>query len=100
MFIMEDCVIGIDLGTTNSCAACYKNGAIEIFENAEEETITPSFVFFFKNQSTDIIVGKYGAEMGRSLPENGIYGKYYVCKMYLYSILNDKMVFYLLFSSW
>jgi molecular chaperone DnaK len=47
MFIMEDCVIGIDLGTTNSCAACYKNGAIEIFENAEEETITPSFVFFF-----------------------------------------------------
>jgi molecular chaperone DnaK len=75
---MDNYVIGIDLGTTNSCAAYYKNGAIEILENAEGGRITPSFVFFFKKPLTDTLVGKYGARMGRNLPENGIYGKYYI----------------------
>jgi molecular chaperone DnaK (HSP70) len=44
---MDNCLIGIDLGTTNSCAAYFKNGAIEILESAEGGRITPSFVFFF-----------------------------------------------------
>jgi molecular chaperone DnaK (HSP70) len=70
-------VIGIDLGTTNCCAAYYKNKAIEILENVEGGKITPSFVFFCKNQLTNVVVGKHGAEMGMRLPENGIYGKYY-----------------------
>jgi molecular chaperone DnaK (HSP70) len=86
MHIMDNWVIGIDLGTTNSCAAYYKNGAIEILENAEGERITPSFVYFFKQRFIlflNIIVGQYGAHMAKNLPENGIYGKYYtinVCK--------------------
>jgi molecular chaperone DnaK (HSP70) len=80
---MDNYVIGIDLGTTNSCAAYYKNGAIEILENAEGGRITPSFVCFSKKQLTNAIVGHYGAHMAKNEPENGIYGKYYtlnVCK--------------------
>jgi heat shock protein 1/8 len=72
MHIMDNYVIGIDLGTTNSCAAYYKNGAIEILQNAEGGRITPSFVFFFK-QLTNTIVGQYGVHMAKNLPENGIY---------------------------
>jgi molecular chaperone DnaK len=80
---MDNCLIGIDLGTTNSCAAYFKNGAIEILESAEGGRITPSFVFFLKKQLTNPTVGQYGAHMAKNLPENGIYGKYYilnVCK--------------------
>jgi molecular chaperone DnaK (HSP70) len=88
MHIMDNYVIGIDLGTTNSCAAYYKNGAIEILQNAEGGRITPSFVFFFK-QLTNTIVGQYGVHMAKNLPENGIYGKYYTLecvKMYNVSL--------------
>jgi molecular chaperone DnaK (HSP70) len=70
---MDNYVIGIDLGTTNSCAAYYKNGAIEILENAEGGRITPSFVCFSKKQLTNAIVGHYGAHMAKNEPENGIY---------------------------
>jgi molecular chaperone DnaK (HSP70) len=68
--------------------AYYKNGAIEILQNAEGGRITPSFVFFFK-QLTNTIVGQYGVHMAKNLPENGIYGKYYTLecvKMYNVSL--------------
>ena len=47
--------VGIDLGTTNSCVGLWTNGRVEILQNDEGLTTTPSVVSFKPND--DIIVG-------------------------------------------
>ncbi|KAJ3659764.1 hypothetical protein Zmor_011437 [Zophobas morio] len=71
---MNELVIGIDLGTTNTCVACYQNGVVEILENSEGERLTPSCVFFLKKSESLPLVGQHAKTMTHMLPPNGIYG--------------------------
>ncbi|PKP57138.1 MAG: molecular chaperone DnaK [Candidatus Altiarchaeales archaeon HGW-Altiarchaeales-2] len=49
-------ILGIDLGTTNSCAAFIEFGEAVVIENAEYERTTPSVVYFKKEGG--VVVGK------------------------------------------
>lgn len=48
-------VIGIDLGTTNSLAVCFKDDKLQIIRNSAGETVTPSAVSFA--DSGELLVG-------------------------------------------
>ena len=63
-------VIGIDLGTTNSCVAVIENGVAKIIENAEGARTTPSIVAYANNE---ILVGASAKRQAVTNPKNTIY---------------------------
>lgn len=60
-------IIGIDLGTTNSLAVCYKDGKAEIIKNSLGDKYTPSVVSIDDNG--EILVGKIAKERLISHPD-------------------------------
>lgn len=64
-------VLGIDLGTTNSCMAIMEGGEPVVLENAEGERTTPSVVAFTK--SGDRLVGKLAKNQAVTNARNTIY---------------------------
>ena len=66
----EDLAIGIDLGTTFSCAAVFRNGKVEIIPNEKGENITPSIVSFTKE---GILVGEDAIDQLIKNPKQTIY---------------------------
>ncbi|XP_076269449.1 chaperone protein DnaK-like [Rhynchophorus ferrugineus] len=61
--------IGIDLGTSFSCVAVYFKDKLEIIPNKEGHRLTPSFVFYNK-QNSGISVGTTADQQGISCPDN------------------------------
>ena len=47
---MSDYVIGIDLGTTNSCLGIWRNGKADIIPDSQGNRIIPSYVSFTNEQ--------------------------------------------------
>src|SRR5438876_7807664 len=64
-------VLGIDLGTTNSCMAVMEGGEPEVLENSEGKRVTPSVVAFTK--SGERIVGDAAKRQAVTNPRNTIY---------------------------
>ena len=63
-------VIGIDLGTTNSCVAVIENGQTKVIENSEGARTTPSIVAYANNE---ILVGASAKRQAVTNPKNTIY---------------------------
>jgi molecular chaperone DnaK len=61
-------VIGIDLGTTNSCVAVMEGKAAKVIENSEGARTTPSMVAF--TESGERLVGQSAKRQGVTNPEN------------------------------
>jgi molecular chaperone DnaK len=64
-------VIGIDLGTTNSCVAVMEGKTPRVIENAEGQRTTPSIVAF--TEDGDVLVGQPAKRQAVTNPENTIF---------------------------
>jgi molecular chaperone DnaK len=63
-------IIGIDLGTTNSCVAVMEADAPKVIENAEGDRTTPSIVAFSDDQ---VLVGQPAKRQAVTNPENTLF---------------------------
>lgn len=61
-------IIGIDLGTTNSCVAILDSGKPRVVENAEGDRTTPSVVAYTKND--EVLVGAPAKRQAVTNPQN------------------------------
>ncbi|HLZ98124.1 MAG TPA: molecular chaperone DnaK [Steroidobacteraceae bacterium] len=61
-------IIGIDLGTTNSCVAIMEGGKTKVIENSEGDRTTPSIVAFTKD--SEVLVGQSAKRQAVTNPAN------------------------------
>jgi len=63
-------VIGIDLGTTNSCVAIMEGGSTQVIDNAEGARTTPSIVAYADNE---VLVGQAAKRQAVTNPKNTLF---------------------------
>jgi len=64
-------IIGIDLGTTNSCVAIMEGGKPKVIENSEGARTTPSIVAYMEDG--EILVGAPAKRQAVTNPKNTLY---------------------------
>ena len=64
-------IIGIDLGTTNSCVSILENGKAKVIENAEGTRTTPSIVAYANDG--EVLVGQSAKRQAVTNPHNTLY---------------------------
>ena len=64
-------IIGIDLGTTNSCVAIMEGNTPKVIENSEGDRTTPSIVAF--TEDDDVLVGQAAKRQSVTNPQNTLY---------------------------
>ena len=62
--------IGIDLGTTTSCVAVWRNNQVEIISNEHGNRTSPSYVAF---NSTERLIGDAAKNQMSSNPKNTVF---------------------------
>ncbi len=65
-------IIGIDLGTTNSCVSIMENGKAKVIENAEGARTTPSIIAYMEDG--EVLVGAPAKRQAVTNPKNTLYG--------------------------
>lgn len=65
-------IIGIDLGTTNSCVGVMEGSNVKIIENSEGDRTTPSIVAYPKD-SDEVLVGQSAKRQAVTNPENTLF---------------------------
>ena len=61
-------IIGIDLGTTNSCVAVMEGDKVKVIENSEGDRTTPSIVAF--SDDDQVVVGQSAKRQAITNPAN------------------------------
>jgi molecular chaperone DnaK len=64
-------IIGIDLGTTNSCVAVLENGVAKVIENSEGARTTPSIIAF--SNDDEVLVGQSAKRQAVTNPQNTLF---------------------------
>ncbi|MDD5460596.1 MAG: molecular chaperone DnaK [Methylococcales bacterium] len=64
-------IIGIDLGTTNSCVAVLENGVAKVIENSEGARTTPSIIAF--TSGDEVLVGQSAKRQAVTNPKNTLF---------------------------
>jgi molecular chaperone DnaK len=64
-------IIGIDLGTTNSCIAVMDGGKVRVIENSEGDRTTPSIIAY--TDDNEILVGQSAKRQAVTNPYNTLY---------------------------
>ena len=64
-------IIGIDLGTTNSCVSVLENGVAKVIETAEGARTTPSIIAYANDG--EILVGQSAKRQAVTNPHNTLY---------------------------
>ncbi|MCI0733892.1 MAG: Hsp70 family protein, partial [Methylococcaceae bacterium] len=64
-------IIGIDLGTTNSCVAVLEGGKPRVIENSEGARTTPSIIAFSKDN--EVLVGQSAKRQAVTNPANTLF---------------------------
>src|SRR6056300_964539 len=64
-------IIGIDLGTTNSCVAVLEGGEAKVIENAEGDRTTPSIVAYTADD--ELLVGQSAKRQAVTNPNNTLF---------------------------
>ncbi|WP_395755950.1 molecular chaperone DnaK [Edwardsiella ictaluri] len=64
-------IIGIDLGTTNSCVAVMDGGKARVLENAEGDRTTPSIIAY--TQDGEVLVGQPAKRQAVTNPQNTLF---------------------------
>ncbi len=65
-------IIGIDLGTTNSCVAVMEGGKARVIENSEGDRTTPSIVAYSRDDD-EVLVGASAKRQAVTNPENTLF---------------------------
>jgi molecular chaperone DnaK len=83
-------VIGIDLGTTNSCVAIMEGGDANVITNPEGGRTTPSIVAV--SESGERLVGQIAKRQAITNPENTVFGvKRLIGRKYASKVIQDDM---------
>ena len=86
-------VIGIDLGTTNSCVAVLEGGDAKVIENSEGDRTTPSVIAY--TEDGEILVGQSAKRQAVTNPDNTFVARPLADGVGLSSQVGDMSAFFL-----